>query len=64
MDDKIRLIIDGAQKCISSPTRYPELFCGLAIAQQTMSQTGEENLEKCSSYPNFVLLVLTVQLSL
>ena len=37
------------KKCILSPTGYPELFCGLAIAQQTMSQTAEE---KCSSYPN------------
>jgi hypothetical protein len=46
MDDKIRLIIDGAQKCSFSPARYPEL-CGLAIAQQTTSQTQEE---KCSSY--------------
>ena len=52
------------KKCIFSPTGYPELFCGLAVAQQSMSQTGEENLEKCSSYPNLVLLVLTVQLSL
>ena len=61
MDDKIRLLIDGARKCSVSHVGYPELFMFLAITQQSMDQAGEE---KCSSYLNLSLVGSRSQLFL
>ena len=61
MDDKIRLLIDGARKCSLSHVGYPELSMFLAITQQSMDQAGEE---KCSSYLNLSLVGSRSQLFL
>lgn len=53
MDDRFRVLIDGAQNVVFSHTRYPELFIS-AITRQSSSQEGEE---KCSSYFNLLVLV-------
>ena len=53
MDDKIRVLIDGAQCCFSCTSGYPKIFHVLALTQQSMNEAGEE---KRSSHLDFLLV--------